>query len=186
MGLNNQKKLRPMLLKTTDDAKEILLYMVTDYKISEPQNISHRYSPYMGGTDNNGNPVGGGKTQNLGRGPISITVNLMVVDYAGKSKEYMIEKLFKCKRLRKTVQCTTTTNTEHTGMNLDDVLLSGTFNIGLCDITVSAPNYFAVTLTLEENLESNIKQTNINLVSSEYSTQFLKFLTQRYGTTAKE
>jgi hypothetical protein len=160
--------MRPLEIEVYDQTgtnpiyKKIQAYLITSYELSEGQNINIKYSPY----------TTTGKTQNLGRKPMELLVNIRLT-----KKFSDLYDIFKYKRDRNVVKITL-----H-GDNLpsDDLLKSGKFYISEPRAVIEAPTYIDVTLPLIEFLDVNIRRTNVNLVQGAFAEDFKTLLKQFYG-----
>lgn len=149
--------------EVVDTGEIFYFYIVQDISYDEPQSIVQKVAPF----------TAAGRTQNLGRMPISISKTLMLVDsrIEGKfeSKEETMEKILRIKRKRQKVKLIIP------GLPLS----STTFFIGNFSETINEPNRLMVTLEFKEILEDNIQTTTQNLVLSDSMENIEALLEQR-------
>jgi hypothetical protein len=159
----NRNRLPKYSAEVIDENRTVYFYLVQSLDHEENQSIKTFVAPY----------TAAGRTQNLGRFPVSIGYSLMIVNYFRNDELISIEKSFlelqNIKRNRKKIRLSVPTLP----------LGSSIYYIGNVSTTYKDPNRLILSVNFIEVLEDSIRANIQNLVLNNSMENIKTLLNQR-------
>jgi hypothetical protein len=145
--------------KVIETNEIVYFYITQDMNITNEQSINIKISPF----------TKTGYTQNLGRGEIKITMNIMVVDTVDSTMEEKYKKLFKLKEQGAIVNLSMP--------NLPDA--TNNYQISSISQGLKEPNRLNINISFIEDLPSAIKEYTQDLIGNAALTNITNTLKDR-------
>jgi hypothetical protein len=159
----NRNRMPNFSAEIIDTSETIYFFIVDSVDYSEPHSIKTYVAPY----------TTAGRTQNLGRQVITLSYNIMLVNYFKDDKlvtiEESLQKLINIKRLRKKLR-----------LSVPKIPLgTSRFYMGNLDVGLKEPSRLILTTSFTEILEDSIKRSVHNLVLNNSMENIKALLQQR-------